>query len=246
MLLTVSMVLEGIHPKNIQGVLLYRNITKYNVLLQILGRICKIGNKNPPVFIDITNIIFVTATKKYIKEVLSNNNIRVKNNIKDIIIMSSSSYKYINLLNYLTDTLHEYRGITWKSDSDLSKKLGKCVAYVHSKRKVGYTYEQIIDEVLDAKPQLYRGIEWNNDEDLSKKLNRSSNYVYSKLKVGYTYEQIIDEVLNAKLLSYRGITWKSDRNLSKNLGKRANYVHSKRKVGYTYEQIIDEVLDTKS
>ena len=46
MLLTVSMVLEGIHPKNVGGILLYRNITRNNTLLQVLGRVCNINKKN--------------------------------------------------------------------------------------------------------------------------------------------------------------------------------------------------------
>ena len=53
MLLTVSMVLEGIHPKNVEGVLLYRNVTKEHVLIQVLGRICKINSDISPVCVDI-------------------------------------------------------------------------------------------------------------------------------------------------------------------------------------------------
>ena len=161
---------------------------------------------------------------------------------------------------------HTYRGITWTSDRDLSRKLGKGSAYVNRKYRNGKSYEQIIDEVLNGciHPRLsnpsgihvYRGITWNNDRELSRKFGMNQNYVYQNRKRGKSYEQIIDEVLNgcihprlsnpSSIHEYRGITWTSDRELSRKLGKCSTYVFQCRNYFFkTHEQIIDNVLDNK-
>lgn len=91
----------------------------------------------------------------------------------------------------------KYRGIKWKNDSDLSLKLGKCRAYVYQNKKLGKTYEEIIDKVLEFRGE-YRGIKWKNDSDLSVKLGKERKYVNTYKRRGETYKQIIDRVLSRK------------------------------------------------
>ena len=67
--------------------------------------------------------------------------------------------------------------------------------------KKGKTYEEIIDEVLDAKSKKYsyRGYSWDNDSELSRLLGEGKTYnIWRKKKQGLSYEQIIDEVLDNK------------------------------------------------
>ena len=89
-----------------------------------------------------------------------------------------------------------YKGIKWKSDADLSRKLGKCRQYVNQNKKLGKTYKQIIDSVLNF--HEYRGIRWKNDSDLSIKLGRCRQYVNTYKRRGDTCEQIIDRCLANK------------------------------------------------
>ena len=258
MLLTVSMVLEGIHPKKVGGILLYRNVTKYNTLLQIIGRVCNMDNKISPLCVDITNSIY-NIKAPYIDGCIMSNDIDNKYNnnckrkkqksIKSIIDIEASSYRYIDLIANLCGYTKEYRGIAWKNDSDLSKKLGKCNSYVHIKIKQGYTYEQIIDQILDitSKKYSYRGYEWDTDVELSRLIGKRRKYVCDRKHAGCMYKQIIDEVLDGprKKYSYRGYEWDTDVELSSKLGKYRSHVHIKIRHGYTYEQIIDEVLASK-
>ena len=63
---------------------------------------------------------------------------------------------YEQIIDYILDNKnknmkHEYRGIIWKSDADLSRKLGMGNGYVNKNIKLGKTYEQIIDYILDKK-----------------------------------------------------------------------------------------------
>ena len=51
-LMTVDMALEGIHLKNVDGIILFRNVQSIPLFEQMLGRVCSIGKKISPVVID--------------------------------------------------------------------------------------------------------------------------------------------------------------------------------------------------
>jgi cytochrome c-type biogenesis protein CcmH/NrfF len=53
----------------------------------------------------------------------------------------------------------EYRGITWRSDSELCRKLGKRKEFIISHMRKGKTYEQIIDYVLNKKNKTRKRIQ---------------------------------------------------------------------------------------
>ena len=90
----------------------------------------------------------------------------------------------------------QYKGITWHSDRELSKKLRKNHKYVCYHLKHGKTYEEIIDMAITYKS--YKGINWTSDNQLSLALGMSRGYVSKQLKLGKSYKQIIDHVLNKK------------------------------------------------
>ena len=50
--LSVDMLLEGVHLPDITGIVLFRNVTSLVTFQQILGRVCSIGNKVEPVIVD--------------------------------------------------------------------------------------------------------------------------------------------------------------------------------------------------
>ena len=54
-ILSVDMLLEGMHLPNMEGVLLFRNVQSLNVFQQIFGRVTSIGAKTSPLFIDCTS-----------------------------------------------------------------------------------------------------------------------------------------------------------------------------------------------
>lgn len=51
-ILSVNMLLEGVHLPNITGIILYRNVTSVGTFQQMLGRVCSIGNTVSPLVID--------------------------------------------------------------------------------------------------------------------------------------------------------------------------------------------------
>ena len=53
--LSVDMLLEGVHLPDITGIVLFRNVTSLVTFQQILGRVCSIGNKVEPVIVDASS-----------------------------------------------------------------------------------------------------------------------------------------------------------------------------------------------
>lgn len=51
-ILSVDILLEGVHLEGITGIVLYRNVISTNAFQQMLGRTCSIGNRVEPVVID--------------------------------------------------------------------------------------------------------------------------------------------------------------------------------------------------
>jgi len=51
-ILSVNMLLEGVHLSGITGIALYRNVTTVSTFQQMLGRVCSIGNTVQPLIVD--------------------------------------------------------------------------------------------------------------------------------------------------------------------------------------------------
>ena len=51
-ILSVNMLLEGVHLSGITGIALYRNVTTVGTFQQMLGRVCSIGNTTQPLIVD--------------------------------------------------------------------------------------------------------------------------------------------------------------------------------------------------
>ena len=256
MLLTVSMVLEGVHPKNVGGILLYRNITNYHTFLQVLGRICSIKSKINPVCVDITNCVY-DVPLSYIEKFSDYNNKHNKiraYNIKQIVDIESHTYRYINLLSdVLSESeIKEYRGITWKTNVELSIKLNKSPSYVKSKLKQGFTHKEIIDSELD-KYNTYRGYTYKDQVDLSRQLGCNDSYVCRLIRRGKynSCEEIIDAKCDGKLdpkfkIEYNGTVITSVNKLAQIVNSTFAIVDGLLKNGYTAEDILKEFIDNGS
>ena len=261
-LASVSMVLEGIHPKTVEGILLYRNVSMSNTFLQIIGRLGIINPNTTPVFVDIYGTFNDFVESKNMTELTDSNNIRGQYKFRDHIYMNVDTYKLIEFATVINNIRNEYkyieyRGLKWKNITGLANQLDIALETVKKYREKGWTYEQIIDYVLDGnvkqngyEPMEYRGLTWTSDTELSKLLNISITLVGYHRRKGWTYEQIIDYVLDGNVkqhgyepMEYRGLTWTSDTELSRLLGKAKSFVKRHRIKGHTYEQIIDYVLD---
>ena len=250
-LASVSMVLEGIHPKSVGGILLYRNVHRTNTFFQIIGRLGIMKPDVTPICIDIYGSYNNIMSNNIIREIDFIRNTNGKKSIKDYIYMTSNTCEFLELLeiiyNLRSDNIHEYRGITWSNDAELSKKLGRYAAYVNQSIRKGKTREELIDRYLDTQPNVYRGISWTHNRDLSRKLGLHDEYVSTALRMGRSYKEIIDYCLDNKPLvkTYRGISWTLDTDLSRKLGMSSTYVSYNIRNGKTYEEIIDHCLDNK-
>ena len=247
-LMCVSMLLEGVHPKSVGGVLLYRNVKVSNVLAQIMGRICKIHNNESPLFLDVTNSIYsiksVLTKENLLMEADSSGNIRLRKGILDI---NCFTYKYLEYyMDLINGKTRSYRGYAWTSNLDLSHKLGIGSSTIYRRLKKGETYEEIIDWALGLNkqwPKTILGYTFKNDEDLSKQLGRCTSYVGSHLTKGETYEQIINKALKYKE-SYQtrtisGIKFSSNKELADKLNISMSLLCSRLNSGSSYEEIIE-------
>ena len=252
-LASVSMVLEGIHPRTVEGILLYRNVCTVNTFFQIIGRLGIMKPNVSPICVDIYNSYENLIDGKNIIRELTNVDSTCTRHYKDYFYIDVSTYKFIDLYNTAYNSIykiHEYRGITWRTNAELSRKLGKRPEYVSARiNHAGKSYEEIIDYCLDNPiqgPRTYRGITWSTVSELSKKLGKKTNYVSIYKRKGMTCEDLIDRYLDKPVKgprTYRGITWSTNRELSKKLGRSNDYVYQSLSKGKSYEDIIDQYLD---
>ena len=109
-----------------------------------------------------------------------------------------------------------YRGIVWRSRSELSKKLGRNVTYVSALllRHPEMSEQDVIDRHFG---KAHGGLTWKTHVDLSIKLGKCPSYVHATLKQhkGMTEEDLIDMT---KSKSYRGIVWRNRHDLQLQIG----------------------------
>ena len=114
--LSVDMLLEGVHLPDITGIVLFRNVTSLTVFQQILGRVCSIGNTVEPLIVDATRTGPKMLAKLYAME-LDHGVFKKKN------LSSSGNAKPILTLGIDTET--EWIGIEsfLKKYTSLGKKM---------------------------------------------------------------------------------------------------------------------------
>lgn len=112
-LLSISMLLEGMHLDNVGGVLLYRNVVTDSTYLQIYGRLCKLGAEKSPVFVDITNsILNIRNIDKFKSSMYTGE--RKSYEKKDLFDVTSKGYKTIEL----SEALNSLNSRNWTEEED--------------------------------------------------------------------------------------------------------------------------------
>lgn len=113
-LLSVNKLLEGVHLKDVQGVLLYRNVTEFSTYMQMYGRLCDIHAEESPVFLDVANAVF-SINKVSEKNVFKSNRVdnRKPRKLRDFFDVHADDYWTIEL----SDILSNYRS-TWTPEDD--------------------------------------------------------------------------------------------------------------------------------
>lgn len=112
-LMSVAMFLEGMHLKNVGGILLYRNVMLSHTYAQILGRLCVLGQKVAPVMVDIPGAILgiknfsIPKSSKFVGE-------RKHYSKKDIFDVTARGYKVLELAEALA-ALNDSR---WSEEED--------------------------------------------------------------------------------------------------------------------------------
>lgn len=140
--------------------------------------------------------------------------------------------------------MKEYKGITWKTRSELSIKLGHERGYISHMLTANpdLSEEKLIDRHLG---KIYRDIRWRSLSELAEKLNidRSTISKYQQAHPELTEEDCIDRILDSKK-TYRGISWNNLYQLSKalNVSNSYIYVFLKKNPQKTVEDYIDLVL----
>ena len=226
-LLSVSMLLEGVHVKGVDCAIIYRNVTQLHTLEQLIGRLFHYGMNKSPLVIDVTS-----ACNLFISDGSKNTNtgkegIGGKFKFKDVINPICGSYKVVDFVEDYLKSLHwyyvnGYRGIYSNSISSLSEALG-IPSYVlknyYYKNKVK-SVNDLIDYYLDVykygimeypdREGSYRGIKYPiSVVDLSERLKITENilrkYIYSTSNV---FTNIVDFYLDG----YKSkIKWRIDK-----------------------------------
>ena len=156
-LMSVSKLLEGVHLKNIGGVLLYRNTGELSTYMQMYGRLCDMKNNSTPLFLDVTNSIVKLTSISSFKS--SRYNGQPRNfHIKDFMDVDSIDYWTVELSELLkynkpwtedeNNIIREYYPTEGSSTADRlcnrSKNAVKCQA-----NKLGVKFERDYEELAN-------------------------------------------------------------------------------------------------
>jgi type I site-specific restriction endonuclease len=185
---SVDMLLEGMHINTVEGILLFRNVTSTVVFFQILGRLLSIGNKIEPLFVDITNSVknirpipeLLAAEER--KTYRRTEEVKSERSIFKTTINSVKQEKLLDLIREKLSGWKEYRGVRWRTPTELGTQLGKSTEYVRAYKQYNpdATEEDIIDLNLNGDMKTYRSVSWRNDRTLSLALGKSATFVFVK------------------------------------------------------------------
>lgn len=260
-LMSVSMFLEGMHLKNVGGVLLYRNVQKSHTYAQILGRLCVIGQKYAPVMVDITGSVLGIKQFYIPKSSRVEEGRRKVYTRKDIFDVTARDYQLFDLMEDLKfGEYKEYRGITWRSLPELGRKLGKRrTSSVWDTVKLGYSVEEYIDKQLkdytyeEYVANNYTGkyksgvYEYTSYQDLAVQLNSPTDFgSWSRwYREGpKTVEEYIKWTKRdqSKCDIYRGVNIYSIKTMAESLGI-SPYVVVEQVKRKSREEVVDYYLD---
>lgn len=101
-LLSVNKLLEGVHLKNVQGILLYRNVIEFSTYMQMYGRLCDISAKESPIFLDVANAVFGINKVSEVDIFKSNRcESKPKRKLRDFFDVHAEDYWTVELMDVL-------------------------------------------------------------------------------------------------------------------------------------------------
>ena len=205
MLLSVDSLLEGVHLDNAKCVISFRHTQSMNVLLQLIGRLCKPYSKIEPLFIDVADSISSVRLDSDISMQNESTYSLTRRTFRDVIEVHCNEYKYVELYERLKrkDTkIKTYKDFTWTSNTQLAKQLGVSPGSISSwlRNNIGATVYDYIDFKLDKKT-MYRDVDCSSLQTISECLHKSISYVREVTKLNnYTRKDFVDFVLKTKTL----------------------------------------------
>lgn len=261
-LMSVSMLLEGVHLGNVGGVLLYRNVTRNSTYFQIYGRLCALHAKHSPVLVDVTNSAIHLTDFPIFKS--SRCAKRRSYTRRDIFDTHTYGYRLLELQDLAEQfKIKEYRGIRWTSVTTLGASLGVRYTSVTSMLKNGKTVQEYIDSRL--KDSTYEEYVLNGYKGFFK----SGDYEYENyaqladmLGVSCTYNKYlgnhpnatVDEYINRMSLPknsirrfYKGIEITSYGTAARDMNiKRGTMWAYCNRCGYTLKDYVDFYIENRS
>lgn len=235
-LLSVSMLLEGVHLRKCDGVLLFRSIKSDITLWQVIGRVCHYGSERPPVILDVTHSYSEVDT--VLKRRCSQLNER-KLEWKDIFDIKCREYKYIQMFENLKQyRKKEYREIIWYDLAGLARSLNMAVYDLRLYMVRNSLSEQ---EVVDCKLKdasykefvangfkgfyEHKGYKWSNRNELVSQFSKSLGCIDSWLKKnsGKNEKDFVDYMISkTEVYEYRGVKYdKTLESLTEALGLKS-------------------------
>ena len=217
-MLSVSMLLEGVHVSDVDCAIIDRNIAKIHTLLQLIGRLYHYGMESSPLVIDMYNSVKLFVKNEHIA--YPNGYKNIDRSIRDIVTPFCLGY---NIIDFVTDYLackkskmllkEDYRGVMsgFYSVKDISTLLCTpydAVEFYYARHIRGskVVIEGLIDYCLDVykKPrgrktldEIYRGIKpCKTLVELSKELGVTEGRMGYALKTQQSC--IVDGVVDFK------------------------------------------------
>lgn len=158
-LLSCDMLLEGYHVPDVDGILLFRNVTSLTVFQQILGRVSSIGSNNNPVVIDCTLTAYALLKKLLRADKATKKSSKSINTARDfvgashnVISVNLDHYKYYDIMFLLQNMKGRGKGrskevvvdnVTYPSKIDCCSQLNVVYESVCRRmRECGETFEQ--------------------------------------------------------------------------------------------------------
>lgn len=224
-LLSVDMLLEGVHLRKCGGVLLFRNVQSDIVLWQVIGRLCNLNWKESPVFVDVTQSF--DSAKSLIRKRQMQIHER-EYTVRDIFKVQCSFCEYLDLFKVTyAYRVKKYRGVEWKTVSGLARALGTSIARIRYQMQVNpqdyerkvvdnilkdFTYEEFIENGFVGKWKSC-GYEWNDIKELASILNvypGTIRYWLQRHETSDEREYVKHRLNKKEKVEYRNVIWENN------------------------------------
>ena len=200
-IVSVDMLLEGIHLPDMQGVLLFRRVHSLTVFTQIFGRITSIGATEVPLFIDCTD-----TAQRMLGKLMGGHGPSEKpaqqTGTRDILVTSLKNQKYFDIAELLEEIRANTQPVYVGGVKFPNIKAACAFHEVRYKTVLNhmkifdYSLEEAIRSAKESTRKLtINGVEHENRLAACNALNLPYNVVNKQIEKGYTAEQVIAAML---------------------------------------------------